>query len=336
LVNPIHRAELISHDDYSFEMVLNHPIYICSRKKLAEYLLNMAIKSNVKVVSQKVLDIMENNSTIHLATKNNNYDFDFIIGADGARSMVRRCMKGKFPSNYYAITLGYYLLGKWENKIILKFHKNLKGYTWIFPREDHVSIGIGSMVGSVTTKELKLELNNFLLKEYPNIKLSEAAYYSAFIPSLPAYYLNSLKCSGNNWALIGDAAGFADPITGEGIYYALKSAEILSKCIIQNKIEEYDFRWKKAFGNELQKSASLSSIFFNNQFTESMILMASKSKTIKNIVSDLLTGQQSYITLKDRLRSQITNCICESMIHSDFALNKRLLKNLNNIRSNLF
>jgi digeranylgeranylglycerophospholipid reductase len=55
-----------------------------------------------------------------------------------------------------------------------------------------------------------------------------------------------------NIALVGDAAVQVKPLTGGGIYYGLKSAELLVKCIIDNRLDEYDKRLKKKFGREIK------------------------------------------------------------------------------------
>lgn len=331
---PINKVKLISHNDFAWEMPLNDPLHIYSRKEIAKNLMNIVMKAGIRFIPKRVIDLNEDSKGFQVKTKDKSFHFDFVVGADGARSLVRRRVRGSFPRNNYSLALGYFLPGSWSDKITLKFHSKIKGYIWVFPRVDHMSIGIGSLVSSVTPKKLKSILDDFLLKEYPGIDLNKGKYYSAFIPSLSAEYLSHLKCAGSRWALLGDAAGFADPITGEGIYYALKSAEILGNCLISGKVEDYDNLWKISFGRELQKSASLSSFFYNHYFTESAILIASKSKSVQDILSDLITGQQSYLTLKNRLLSKFLNCVKDTILHADIALNKRLFKNLKYIRAN--
>jgi flavin-dependent dehydrogenase len=63
--------------------------------------------------------------------------------------------------------------------------------------------------------------------------------------------------------LIGDAAGHVDPITGEGIPYALRSAELACKAISKNNLMLYDLFWREEYGAFLLNSAKLKGIIFN-------------------------------------------------------------------------
>ena len=82
-----------------------------------------------------------------------------------------------------------------------------------------------------------------------------AERYAARIPGLADKTWDKRRASGENWALLGDAAGFADPVTGEGIYYALRSAEIFAAAFLEDRPEEYEADWRKDFGAELRRYA---------------------------------------------------------------------------------
>src|SRR5207247_4571586 len=76
-----------------------------------------------------------------------------------------------------------------------------------------------------------------------NNLLSTAERYAARIPGLADHTWDKRRASGEDWALLGDAAGFADPVTGEGIYYALRSAELFAAAVLENRPEEYEGGW---------------------------------------------------------------------------------------------
>ena len=67
-----------------------------------------------------------------------------------------------------------------------------------------------------------------------------AERYAARIPGLSAKTWDSRTVCGDDWALLGDAAGFADPVTGEGIYYALRSAELFAECFLSGAAQSYE------------------------------------------------------------------------------------------------
>jgi flavin-dependent dehydrogenase len=64
--------------------------------------------------------------------------------------------------------------------------------------------------------------------------------YAARIPGLALETWNTRRVGSDTWALLGDAAGFADPVTGEGIYYALRSAELFAEAYLAGRAADYE------------------------------------------------------------------------------------------------
>ena len=105
--------------------------------------------------------------------------------------------------------------------------------------------------------------------------------------------------------LLGDAAGFADPVTGEGIYYALRSAELFADAYLEGKLLEYEPRWRADFGAELRRASQMRRRFYGNfwgaPFTERMIKFARGHRGVKRVLGDLVAGEQGYTDLKKKL-----------------------------------
>jgi flavin-dependent dehydrogenase len=105
--------------------------------------------------------------------------------------------------------------------------------------------------------------------------------------------------------LLGDAAGFADPVTGEGIYYALRSSELLAECYLNGTLLDYESRWRKDFGGELRRAAQMRRRFYGNfwgaPFTERMIEFAKGHRGVRRVLGDLIAGEQGYVDLKKKL-----------------------------------
>ena len=110
---------------------------------------------------------------------------------------------------------------------------------------------------------------------------------------------------GDDWALLGDAAGFADPVTGEGIYYALRSAELLAQAYLDGELSSYEAKWRADFGAELRRAAQMRRRFYGNfwgaPFTERMIEFARGHRGVKRVLGDLVAGEQGYVDLKKKL-----------------------------------
>jgi flavin-dependent dehydrogenase len=132
-----------------------------------------------------------------------------------------------------------------------------------------------------------------------------AERYAARIPGLsPATWDNRSVC-GDDWALLGDAAGFADPVTGEGIYYALRSAELFAEAYLRGDVRSYEASWRADFGAELRRAAQMRRRFYGNfwgaPFTERMIEFAKGHRGVRRVLGDLVAGEQGYTNLKKKL-----------------------------------
>jgi flavin-dependent dehydrogenase len=92
------------------------------------------------------------------------------------------------------------------------------------------------------------------------------------IPALTPESWDSLSACNEreSWALVGDAAGFVDPVTGEGIYYALKSAELLAEAM-SSRTSDYDELWRASFGSELRRAAEMQHRFYRGRFAGASI-----------------------------------------------------------------
>lgn len=132
-----------------------------------------------------------------------------------------------------------------------------------------------------------------------------AERYAARIPGLEPRTWDTRRACGDRWALLGDAAGFADPVTGEGIYYALRSAELFAEAYLAGSPLEYEQRWRGDFGRELQRASQMRRKFYGNfwgaPFTERMIKFARSHRGIRKVLGELVAGDQGYTDLKRKL-----------------------------------
>ena len=115
--------------------------------------------------------------------------------------------------------------------IIFQTYSDLEGYLWSFPRADHASVGIATRLDAVPPQDLWHRVDRFLAEIYPEAKKEKS--WAGLLPMAQDASLWDTPCAGPGWALLGDAAGFVHPITGEGIAHALWSAELLAGAIGQ-------------------------------------------------------------------------------------------------------
>ena len=182
----------------------------------------------------------------------------------------------------------------------LKFFDGLDGYLWVFPRPGHSSVGICGGLGVRPAATLRALMDRFLRRQYGEARLARAIPYAALIPDAPpSPDPDTLR--GDGWALVGDAGRFVDPITREGIYYALASAELLAACLAEGRPELYPARWSAEIGRELTWAARHVRGFFDRRFVERLVVLCALSPRIGRVMADLIAGRQRYRDLRRRL-----------------------------------
>jgi flavin-dependent dehydrogenase len=230
------------------------PIPVISRLDLNRYLLDMAKNSGAEFIRRKVLNISPDHSRWLIESEDSAYEADLIVGADGVNSIVRKATAGKFPRRHLSLTCGYILRGVPDDQYITKF-LDIAGYIWVFSRAHQASAGIGATLGTVSAKSLFKKLDDFLSENYPQSRIKEK--YAALIPTPADDRFFDKPCSGDNWLLVGDAAGHVDPVVGEGIYYALGSAKAAAQAIGADDIHAYEALWRAKYGAALKQGAAL-------------------------------------------------------------------------------
>ena len=153
-------------------------------------------------------------------------DADYCILATGARNPLREFGTELTPPDAMS-ALGYYVPGD-RHQIDIQFLPRLEGYIWVFPRCGHLSVGICGK--GETAAALRSRLDRYM--EEQGISKEGATFYSHLLPCLdtPAWKRN--RVAGDGWLAVGDAAGLVDPITGEGLYYAMRSADLATQAIL--------------------------------------------------------------------------------------------------------
>jgi len=195
-----------------------------SREKLNEWLLKQAINKGAQVRFNS--SVTEVNKDYVIANGQKIY-FDYLIGADGSNSIVRRFLKLK--TEIVAVALQYWVPGDYKE---LEIHFDSKRfgswYAWKAPHNGLMSVGSGGFPQKMT-KDINLKDNLINWCKENNLEIQGLNLEGAI---LNADY-RGFKF--NNIYLVGDAAGLVSELTGEGIYFAIASGEDVAKMIINNK-----------------------------------------------------------------------------------------------------
>ena len=297
--NQVYDAEFLASTGTALRIHLRSPLAIYSRATLNQLLLRRAEDAGAEVVADRIVGLERQRGAWELTGRKQAYHADFVVLAAGARTRLRRTLAEDFLPRDLMLTFGYYLPGP-LGPLRMQFYEKLEGYAWAFPRPDHVSVGICGKVGQKSMADLQALLTVFM--QQFGYTPDRQANFSHLLPSLSAEGWGSLRLAGPGWALAGDAAGLVDPVTGEGIYYAMRSGEMLGQALLEGSPELYPERVRDEFGRALALGARLAKRFYCGEFlggsvTTRMIEFGARSRRILGVLQDLIEGSQSYLGL---------------------------------------
>jgi geranylgeranyl reductase family protein len=292
---------------------LDDPLLIYSRIELNRLLLDRAERAGTQLEKTRVLGIERSGNRWHLRTNGGTAEADFCIVATGARNTLRSVGTELRPEDTMS-ALGYYVPGD-QARIDIRFLPHLEGYIWVFPRCGHLSVGIcgkGESAGS-----LRRRLEQYMAQH--GFSWKGASFYSHLLPSLATSSWRRNRVSGEGWMAVGDAAGLVDPITGEGLYYAIRSGDLAASAVLsENSVAEkaavYSEMLRKDFAADLEFGSRLANRVFLGRFLfgsvpARMVQFTRRSPRFAAIIQDLFAGKQPYTGLKRRLLSNLNGSL---------------------------
>jgi len=307
------------------KMELTHPLVIYSRMDLNRMLLERAERAGAFIEKTRVLGIDRRESGWTLRTKNGMADADFCIVATGARNPLRG-VGTEWSATDTMSALGYYVPASQEH-IDIQFLPQLEGYIWVFPRCGHLSVGICGK--GEPAQSLRARLEQYM--DERGIAWKGSAFYSHMLPSLESPGWKKNRVAGDGWMAVGDAGGLVDPITGEGLYYAMRSGDLASRVVVDDahglveKAAAYRALLRREFAMDLEFAAVLAKRVFLGNFMFNavptrMIQFIRRSPRFRDLMQDLFSGTQPYLTLKSRLLRNLNGTLQEVLMN--FFLNR--------------
>lgn len=160
-----------------------------------------------------------------------------LIGADGANGITARSI-GLDGAHDHAVALEgnvpYDALddGRFRGRVLIELGTVPGGYAWVFPKGDHVNVGVGGWLRE--GPRLRAHLSR-VCREYgvPEERLEGARGYR-----LPLRKAGAAAAKGRT-LLVGDAAGLVDPLSGDGMYEAFLSARLATDAVLAERLDGY-------------------------------------------------------------------------------------------------
>jgi len=341
----IDELDMYSPSGRRLHLKLEEPFAVYSRIAFDTFLRERARAAGAHVFAEKVAGRgfkLVGDRWVVRTQSSQEFSCAWLVGADGANSPIAKKLAGPLPPAEMEVAFGYRapLPQDGNAATVVAFLPKWVGYAWAFPRLDHISFGIATTQDAFDHQALDRLLWDFMVSYYewyrtgsssdrvpPRRRRSamriwrdqpssgseqlraeltkSAERYAARIPGLEPCTWDTRHACGEQWALLGDAAGFADPVTGEGIYYALRSAELFADAYLAGCPLNYERLWRQDFGRELQRASQMRRKFYGNfwgaPFTERMIEFARGHRGIRKVLGQLVAGDQGYTDLKRKL-----------------------------------
>jgi flavin-dependent dehydrogenase len=249
---------------------------------------------------QKVTQIQVSADWVEISTADNIFRSRLVVGADGAYSVVARELGMGRSMEYIAgieseIVMPEEELAKWKSRAQMDLGCIPGGYAWVFPKRNHLSIGVGCLASKAR------HLNRHNQKFLNSLSIGSYTIARSSSHLMPTCTKERLVWQ-DKALLLGDAAGFADPLTGEGIYNAVQSAQ-LAAPVIENSLltgkvglQDYQQIVEKKIMSELRIARTLSKTIF--RFPRLAFGMFNRSDEVWRAICSFMLGEIDYAAIK--------------------------------------
>jgi geranylgeranyl reductase family protein len=299
----IHTSTMAHHLDFHHPKPLQAMVL---RKHFDEGLVNLAIRNGAILQCRNtVQDIINEKDTMRLILSDGTtVESRLVIGADGMWSTIAKKIGMKQKCDHIGVSVYaeypmsqetiHKLYGPEQGVHIHLQPNGIAGYGWVFPKKEHVNIGVVEFRQAINPtrgkKNLQTSYAHYLrsLKQQKLIpdNLSGATIHGGAFPTCPMKRLTADRV-----LLCGDAGGLTNPMTGEGIFYAMCSGEMAAKTAIKalennttdtQSLRSYHSRWNNEFHGDFTFVNQLSKRWGRN--IDRLIEIACRDKKLIDVI----------------------------------------------------
>ena len=295
--------------DFKFDGSENNLPGNVYREEFDFFLTQEAAESGSKIIdSTRVIKIVipeKEEKKCCVVTEKGREECEIILGADGANSIVRRALGISYPRSRLAVAIEAEVPGDEE---VFEFYddKNFydlgyvqRGYAWAFPKREGETINVGLIVLAEEAKKMNKPLLTVWKEFLTSLEWAKNRSVHPHGTMLP--YQGTVDRLGHEKTLLlGDAAGFVEPVGGEGIPYAIDSslnAAEAVKLYFEGRaplLDAYNDLMKDTLDEINIYGMKMHNNFFVKNRIKTFLKMTRKNKDMFNVMRKMMSRSISY------------------------------------------
>lgn len=237
----------------------------------------------------------------------------FVIAADGVNSVVARRLG--FNRGWHATAVALDMMEETPTDALRATEPGTlwvgygyggsDGYAYVFPKHDHVNVGVGYLLSyfRAHVTETPYDLQDRFVGRLKRLGVLDGhSVRDNFTPFLIPVGGTLAETARDRVLLAGDAGGFVNGFTAEGIYYAMVTGDLAARAILEGRPHRYVRAWRREIGAELRDSVIVQRFLFSEPGrVDAMVRGARRRPALAMALVDYAMGRRSYRAARRRL-----------------------------------
>jgi geranylgeranyl reductase family protein len=318
-VHPVAKLHLEGPDDVTFDLSADEPVGILVRRVDFDHaLVREAIAAGARLRERfEITQALADASGVTLQSRTGDrLRAPFVVAADGVHSVIAKRLGA--DARWSARSIAIDMMEETPHDTLRATHpdtvwiayayRGLHGYSYVFPKTHHVNVGVGCLLahfkGEVAERPYTLQ-SGFVDSLVKTGELEGRSDRKYFTPYLIPIGGPMPRAHAGRVLFAGDAGGFVNGFTAEGIYYAMISGELAGRAIASNRTRldaagrAYDTFWRREIGAELRDSVLIQRYLFGNHARVTHVLRGARAMPwLAQAMVDYTVGRRPYKAMR--------------------------------------